>query len=90
MTPPREDNYQVAEVLNVTTAPNISSNAAVNRIVINTMEELLSMDNTRTVTRILLVVLVIYLFLCLIIATLCPSQFDNDETEDDIDELRLR
>ena len=90
MTPPREDNYQVAEVLNVTTVPNISSNAAVNRIVINTMDELLSMDNSRTITRILLAVLVIYLFLCLIIAALCPSLFDNDETEDDIDELPLK
>ncbi len=90
MTPSREDNYQVAEVLNVTAVPNISSNAAVNRIVINTMDELLSMDNSRTLTRILLTVLVIYLFLCLIIATLCPSSFDNDETEDDINESRLR
>ena len=90
MTPSREDNYQVAEVLNVTAVPNISSNAAVNRIVINTMDELLSMDNSRTITRILLTVLVIYLFLCLIIATLCPSSFDNDETKDDINESRLR
>ena len=90
MTPLREDNYQVAEVLNVTAVPNISSNAAVNRIVINTMDELLSMDDTRTVTRILLVVLVIYLLLCLIIAALFPSLFNLDETEDDIDELRLK
>ena len=35
MTPQREDNYQVAEVSNVTAAPNVSQQNAVNKIVIN-------------------------------------------------------
>ena len=92
MTPQREDNYQVAEMSNVTAAPNVSQQNAVNRIVINAMDELLTIDDTRTTTptRILVVIIVIYLALCLTIGALCPSLLDDlDETEDDIDETRL-
>ena len=58
MTPQREDNYQVAEVSNVTAAPNVSQQNAVNKIVINVLDELLTIDDTRTTapTQILLVV----------------------------------
>ena len=89
MTPQRADNYQVAEVSNVTATPNVSQQNAVNRIVINTMDELLSMDDTRTAARILLVVIVIYLVVCSTIGALYPSLFNLDETEDDIDESHL-
>ena len=60
MSPPREDNYQVAEVSNVTATPNITTNA-INKIVINTLDKLLSSDNTRTSTPYLIVALVIFL-----------------------------
>ena len=50
MTPQREDNYQVAEVSNVTAAPNVSQQNAVNKIVINALDELLTIDDTRTIT----------------------------------------
>ena len=40
MTPQRADNYQVAGVSNVTATPNVSQQNAVNRIVINAMDEL--------------------------------------------------
>ena len=93
MTPQREDNYQVAEVSNVTAAPNVSQQNAVNKIVINALDELLTIDNTRTISapfKIALVVVVIYLAVCIIIEALCPSLFDDlEETEDDIDESRL-
>ena len=92
MTPQREDNYQVAEVSNVTAAPNVSQQNAVNKIVINALDELLTIDDTRTITpiQILLVVIVIYLAVCIIIGAVCPSLLDDlEETEDDIDESRL-
>ena len=60
MSPPQEDNYQVAEVSNVTVTPNNTTNA-INKIVINTLDKLLSSDNTRTSTPYLIVALVIFL-----------------------------
>ena len=45
MSPPREDNYLVTVVSNVTTPPNIST-YAVNTIVNNTLDELLPSDVT--------------------------------------------
>ena len=62
MSPPREDNYQEAEVSNVTATPNNTTNA-INKIVINTLDELLSSDpdNTRTATPYLIVALVFFL-----------------------------
>ena len=61
MSPPREDNYQVADVSNVTAAPNITTNA-INKIVINTLDKLLSSsDNTRTSTPFIIVALVFFL-----------------------------
>ena len=93
MTPQREDNYQVAEVSNVTAAaPNVSQQNAVNKIVINALDELLTIDDTRTIApiQIFLVVVVIYLTVCIIIEALCPSLLDDlEETEDNIDESRL-
>ena len=63
MSPPREDNYQAAEVSNVTAAPNTATSDAVNRIVINTLDELLSTDDTRTTAQYLTVAFVIFLLL---------------------------
>ena len=60
MSPPHEDNYQVAEVSNVTATPNITTNA-INKIVINTLDKLLSSKNTSNTTPYLIVALVIFL-----------------------------
>ena len=64
MSPPREDNYLVTVVSNVTATPNIST-YAVNTIVNNTLDELLSSDDARTAARNVAVgiLFVIYLFL---------------------------
>ena len=88
MTSSRVDNYQVAEVPNVTATPNVSTNA-VNRIVINTLDELLSTDDTRTTPRYLLVAIVIYLLLCSTVGALYATLFESDESENDIVQSRL-
>ena len=60
MSPAREvkDNYEAAKMSNVT-ASNVSTDP-VNRIVINTLDELLSTDDAETVGHYLLVAIVIY------------------------------
>ena len=85
MSPPREGNYQVAEVSNVTAASNVSTNA-VNRIVINTLDELLSTDDTRTTSRYLMAEILIYLLLCTTAGVLYAALF---ESENDIDQSHL-
>ena len=61
MSSQREDNYQVADVSNVTAAPNITTNA-INKIVINTLDKLLSSsDNTRTSTPFIIMALIFFL-----------------------------
>ncbi len=61
MSSPSEDNYQVADVTNVTAAPNITTNA-INKIVINTLDKLLSSsDNTRTSTPFIIMALIFFL-----------------------------
>ena len=64
MSPPREDNYLVTVVSNVTAPPNIST-YAVNTIVNNTLDELLPSDDTGTTAQNVAVgiLFVIYLFL---------------------------
>ena len=81
MSPQREDNYQVAEVSNVTATPNVSKNA-VNRIVINTLDELLSTDTAQY----LLAAIVIYLLLFSTAGALHAALF---ESENNIDQSRL-
>ena len=83
MSPPREDNYQVAEVSNITATPNVTTNA-VNRIVINTLDELLSTVDTRTTPPYLTVAFVIFLLLFLTVgafyATLIRPEKDIDQS----------
>ena len=91
MSPPREDNYQVAEVSNVTAASNVSTNA-VNRIVINTLDEVLSTDDTRTTTRYLLAAVGIYVLLFSTAQILHAVFFDSYNefvSENGIDQSRL-
>ena len=66
---------------NVTAAPNVSQQNAVNKIVINALDELLTIDDTRTITpiQILLVVIVIYLAVCIIIGAVYSSLLDDLE-----------
>ena len=85
MSPPREDNYQVAEVSNVTAAPNVTTNA-VNRIVINTLDELLSTVDTRTTPPYLTVAFVIFLLLFLTVGAFYAALI---QPENDIDQSRL-
>ena len=85
MSRPREDIYQVTEVTNVTATPDVSANA-VNRIVINTLDELLSTVDTRTTARYLLAVIVIFLLLSSSAGALYTALF---ETENVIDQSHL-
>ena len=85
MSPPHEDNYQATEVSNITAAPNVSTNA-VNRIVINTLDELLSTDDTRTTAQYLMAAIVIYFLLFSTAGALYAALF---EPENDIDQSRL-
>ena len=63
MSPPREDNYLVTVVSNVTALPNIST-YAVNMIVNNTLDELLPSDDTGYTPNVALgIFFVIYFFL---------------------------
>ena len=84
MSPPREDNYQVAEVSNDTAAP-VTTNA-VNRIVINTLDELLSTDDTRTTPPYLTVAFVIFLLLFSTVGAFYAALI---RPENDIDQSRL-
>ena len=61
MSPAREaeDDYEAAEMSNVT-ASNFSTDP-INRIVINTLDELLSPEDVETVGHYLLVAIVIYM-----------------------------
>ena len=61
MSPVREvkDDFEAVEMSNVT-ATNVSTDP-INRIVINTLDELLSTDGVETVGHYLLVAIVIYL-----------------------------
>ena len=81
MSPPREDNYQVAEVSNVTATPNITTNA-INKIVINTLDKLLSSDNTRTSTPYLIVALVIFLLFSTV-GAFYAAWSESDKSEND-------
>ena len=64
MSPPREDNYLATEVSNVTATPNVST-IAVNAIVNNTLDELLSSDDTRTTAKNSAVAFVFVIYLLL-------------------------
>ena len=88
MSSPREDNYQVAEVSNVTATPNITTNA-INRIVINTLDELLSSDNTRTTTPYLTVAFVIFLLLFSTVGAFYAAWSESDKSENDNVQSRL-
>ena len=85
MSPPRKDNYQVAEVSNVTATSNVTTNA-VNRIVINTLDESLSMVDTRTTPPYLTVAFVIFLLLFLTVGAFYAASI---QPEKDIDQSRL-
>ena len=87
MSPPREDNYQVAEVSNVTATPNITTNA-INKIVINTLDKLLSSDNTRTSTPYLIVALVIFLLFSTV-GAFYAAWSESDKSENDNVQSRL-
>ena len=65
MSPAREveDDYETAKMTNVTTT-NVSTDP-INRIVIKTLDELLSTYGAETVGHYLLVAIVIYLFMFL-------------------------
>ena len=87
MSSPREDNYQVAEVSNVTATPNITTNA-INKIVINTLDKLLSSDNTRTSTPYLIVALVIFLLFSTV-GAFYAAWSESDKSENDNVQSRL-
>ena len=87
MSSPREDNYQVAEVSNVTATPNITTNA-INKIVINTLDKLLSSDNTRTTTPYLIVALVIFLLFSTV-GAFHAAWTESDKSENDNVQSRL-
>ena len=61
MSLPREDNYLVPAVSNVTAASNMST-YAVNMIVNNTLDELLSSDDTGTAVKEVAVTFLIIIF----------------------------
>ena len=81
MSPPREDNYQVAEVSNVTATP-INTTNAINKIVINTLDKLLSSDNTKTSTPYLIVALVIFLLFSTV-GAFYAAWSESDKSEND-------
>ena len=66
MSPPREDNYLVPAVSNVTATSNIST-YAVNMIVNNTLDDLLSSDDTGSALEDMAVafsILTLWIFIC--------------------------
>ncbi len=88
MSPPREDNYQVADVSNVTATPNITTNA-INKIVINTLDKLLSSsDNTRTSTPFIIVALVFFLLFSTV-GAFYAAWSESDKSENDNVQSRL-